>query len=324
MSDLTNTKLLINDNKSFTIDSDSKTVKQIAWVFPGQSSQTLGMGLDLLPYPFARARLQQAQQILGWSVPEVCQDQAQLSCTLYTQPCLYVVQTLRAELMRNQGYQPDLVAGYSLGEYPALYAAGAFDFATGLHLIKRRAEIMNRAPQGKMVALIGFEPEQLQQQILHTPNVWRVNDDLTIAIISGTPLAVESLLAKVEARRVIPLNLSVTFHTPLMLAAAEEFQRILESTSFDSLKIPVLSSTELIPTVDLARLKESLIWQISQPVRWRAISLSIASQRTKEVVEIGPGRDLSKQMKRICPELTFTNFSNISMRQKNASLNKVA
>ncbi len=324
MSDLTNTKLLINDNKSFTIDSDSKTVKQIAWVFPGQSSQTLGMGLDLLPYPFARARLQQAQQILGWSVPEVCQDQAQLSCTLYTQPCLYVVQTLRAELMRNQGYQPDLVAGYSLGEYAALYAAGAFDFATGLHLIKRRAEIMNRTRLGRMVALIGFDPEQLQQQILHTPQVWRVNDDLTVAIIAGTPLAVESLLAKVEARRVIPLSVSAAFHTPLMVAAAEEFQQILESTSFDSLEIPVLSSTELIPTVDIDRLKESLIRQISRPVRWRAVSLSLATQGIKEIVEIGPGRDLIKQMKRICPELALTNISNLSQVQKNLSLDRVA
>ena len=324
MSDLTNTKLLINDNKSFTIDSDSKTVKQIAWVFPGQSSQTLGMGLDLLPYPFARARLQQAQKILGWSVLEVCQDQAQLSCTLYTQPCLYVVQTLRAELMRNQGYQPDLVAGYSLGEYAALYAAGAFDFATGLHLIKRRAEIMNRTRLGRMVALIGFEPEQLQQQILHTPQVWRVNDDLTVAIIAGTPLAVESLLAKVEARRVIPLSVSAAFHTPLMVAAAEEFQQILESTSFNSLEIPVLSSTELIPTVDIDRLKESLIWQMSRPVRWRAVSLSLATQGIKEVVEIGPGRDLIKQMKRICPELALTNISNLSQVQKNLSLDRVA
>ena len=317
------TKTSINDHQSFTIDSHSKTVKHIAWVFPGQSSQRLGMGLDLLAYPFARARLRQAHQILGWSVSEVCQNQAQLSCTLYTQPCLYVIQTLRVELMRKQGYKPDLVAGYSLGEYPALYAAGAFDFETGLHLIKRRAEIMNRAPKGRMVALIGFEPEQLEQQILHTPNVWRVNDNLTLAIISGTSLAVESLLAKVKAKRIIPLNVSAAFHTPLMVPAAAEFQQILESTSFNSLEIPVLSSTELVPTVYIARLKKGLIWQMFQPVRWRAISLSIAKQGIKEVVEIGPGRDLIKQMKRICPELNFTNISNLSTVQ-NRSFDTVA
>jgi [acyl-carrier-protein] S-malonyltransferase len=289
-----------------------KTKDKITWVFPGQSSQRLGMGLDLLAHPFAQARFQQAEQFLGWSVPEVCQNKDKLSCTLYTQPCLYVVETLLAELIRKEGCKPNLVAGYSLGEYAAIYVAGAFDFETGLHLIKRRAELMNRAPKGRMVALIGFEPEQLEQQILHTPNVWRVNDDLTIAIISGTFQAVESLLTKVEIKRVIPLNVDRPFHTPLMVAAAAEFQQILESTSFDSLEVPMLSSTELVPTVEIARLKKSLVQQMCEPIKWRAISLSIATQGITEVVEIGPGKELMRQMKRICPGLAFTNVSNLS------------
>ena len=286
-----------------------KTQNNIAWVFPGQSSQKVGMGLDLLADPFAKARFQQAEQILGWSVPKVCQNKDKLSCTLYTQPCLYVFETILAELMRKKGSKPQLVAGYSLGEYAAMYTAGAFDFETGLYLIKRRGELMSCSPKGKMVALIGFEPDQLEQQILHTPNVWRGNDDLTIAIISGTCKSIESLLAKVEAKYVIPLNVSCAFHTPLMAAAAAEFQQILDSISFDSLEIPVLSSTELVPTVDTARLKKSLIQQIFQPVKWRAISISIANQGIKEVVEIGPRKDLTKQMKRICPSLAFTNLS---------------
>ncbi len=286
-----------------------KTKDNIAWVFPGQSSQKVGMGLDLLADPFAKARFQQAEQILGWSVPKVCQNKDKLYCTLYTQPCLYVVETILAELMRKEGSKPKLVAGYSLGEYAAMYTAGAFDFETGLYLIKRRGELMSCSPKGKMVALIGFEPDQLEQQILHTPNVWRGNDDLTVAIISGTCEAVESLLAKVEAKHVIPLNVSCAFHTPLMAAAAAEFEQILDSISFDSLEIPVLSSTELVPTVDIARLKKSLIQQIFQPVKWRAISLSIANQGIKEVVEIGPRKDLTKQMKRICSSLAFTSIS---------------
>ncbi len=284
----------------------------IVWVFPGQSSQRLGMGLDLLAEPFARSKFQQAEQILGWSVPEACQNKGKLSCTLYTQPCLYVVLTLLVELMRKEGSKPNLVAGYSLGEYAAMYGAGAFDFETGLHLIKGRAELMNRAPKGIMVALIGFEPEQLAQQIGQTPNVWRVNDDLTVAIISGTFKAVELLLTKVEAKRVIPLNVNCAFHTPLMITAALEFQQILESIPFDSLEVPVLSSTELVPTVEIGRLKKSLIRQMCQPVKWRAISLSIADQGIKEVVEIGPGKELIRQMKQICPSLAFTNVSNLS------------
>ncbi len=129
-----------------------KTKDKIAWVFPGQGSQKLSQGLSLLPYSFARARFQQARQILGWSVLEVCQNQEQLSSTLYAQPCLYVIETLLADFMRKQGYRPDLVAGYSLGEYAAIYAAGALDFETGLQLVKRRAELMNHAPKGRMIA----------------------------------------------------------------------------------------------------------------------------------------------------------------------------
>ena len=300
-------KSLINNNQSSAIDFHDTTGKHIAWVFPGQGSQKLGMGLDLLAYPFARERFRQAQQILGWSVPEVFQDQDKLSCTLYTQPCLYVIEAILTEFMMQQGYRPHLVAGYSLGEYSALYAAGVFDFETGLHLIKRRAEIMNCVPQGRMVALMGFNQERLEQEILRTSNVWRANDDLTLAIISGTFKAVESLLFRVKAKRVIPLNVSKAFHTPLMITAAEKFQQILESTSFDSTKVPVLSSTELVPIVEIVQLKQSLIRQMSEPVNWRAISLSIATQAIEKVVAIGPGKDLLKQMKRICPELAFTN-----------------
>src|SRR6476469_7116188 len=108
-----------------------------AWVFPGQGSQAIGMGGDLLDLPAGSAKFAQAQQILGWSVPEICQSQEdKLSSTLYTQPCLYVVETILADMMLEKGQQPDLVAGHSLGEYVALYAAGVFDFETGLRLVK--------------------------------------------------------------------------------------------------------------------------------------------------------------------------------------------
>ena len=290
-----------------------KIKNNTAWVFPGQSSQKPGMGLDLLAYPFARAKFKQAKEILGWSITEVCQDSDKLSRTLYTQPCLYVIESLLAELIIKQGYQPCLVAGYSLGEYPASYTAGAFDFETGLHLIKRRAELMDQSPQGRMVALIGSNIEKLKVQISHTPNVWLMNDDLSIAIISGTLRGIESLLAKVEVKRTIPLKVSCAFHTPLMAEAAAEFQEILESVPFNQLKIPVMSSTELVPILDVARLKNSLIQQMYQPVRWRAISLLLAKQSIKEIVEVGPGNDLIKQMRRNCPEFKFTNISNLNV-----------
>ncbi|MBE9043916.1 acyltransferase domain-containing protein [Pleurocapsales cyanobacterium LEGE 10410] len=281
------------------------------WVFPGHGSQKQGMGLDLLAHPFARDRFQQAQEILGWSVPEVCQSQDQLSRTLYIQPCLYVVETLLADLMKREGYFPSVVAGYSLGEYAAVYAAGAFDFATGLRLIERRAELMNRAPKGKMVALVGFKQEQLEGAIDRTPDVWRANDDSRVAIVSGTCEAIEIFLTQVTAKRIIPLNADGAFHTPLMKPVASEFEQVLESTPFNPLQVPVLSSTKPELIVETAQLKKSLIRQMSEPVNWRATSLLIAQQGMEEVIEITPQKELVGQMKRICPELSFEVVSNL-------------
>ncbi|NEP44210.1 MAG: acyltransferase domain-containing protein, partial [Okeania sp. SIO2H7] len=102
-----------------------------AWVFPGQGSQKIGMGIDLLDLPSAQAKFKQANEILGWSITEICETQEEkLSQTLYTQPCLYVVESLLADEMLANSFQPDIVAGHSLGEYVALYVAGVFDFET--------------------------------------------------------------------------------------------------------------------------------------------------------------------------------------------------
>ena len=294
------------------------------WVFPGHGSQRQGMGLDLLAHPFARDRFQQAREILGWSVAEVCQNKDLLSRTLYIQPCLYIVETLLADLMKQQGCFPSLVAGYSLGEYAAVYAAGAFDFATGLRLIERRAELMNRAPKGKMVALIGFKQKQLEEAIASSPNVWRANDNSRVAIVSGTCEAIEIFLAKVTAKRVIPLNADGAFHTPLMIPVATEFGQILDSTPFKSLEVPVLSSTEPELIVEIEQLKKSLIRQMSQPVNWRATSLLIAKRGIEEVVEISPQKELVGQMKRICTELSFKVVSNLETIESNSSAKVLA
>ena len=129
----------------------------IAWLFPGQGSQAIGMGNYLGGLPLAETKLAEAEQILGWSVTQKCNgDEAELSQTLYTQPCLYVVESILTDLLKEKGYRPDFVAGHSLGEYSALYAAGVFDFATGLALVKQRAILMNEADGGKMAALIKF------------------------------------------------------------------------------------------------------------------------------------------------------------------------
>lgn len=282
-----------------------------AWVFPGQGSQAIGMGGDLVDLPAGSAKFAQAQQILGWSVPEICQSQEdKLSSTLYTQPCLYVVETILADMMLEKGHQPDLVAGHSLGEYVALYVAGVFDFETGLRLVKRRAELMDSAAGGMMAALMGFDRQQLEQKIQETPDVVLANDNNPgQVVISGTPEAVESVLAGIKVKRAVPLKVSGAFHSPLMASAAADFQEILKSVEFNSAKVPVLSNVDPTPVVEADVLKERLSRQMTGSVRWREISLQLPLEGVSRVVEIGPGNVLTGLIKRTCSDLVLENVS---------------
>ncbi len=284
-----------------------------AWVFPGQGSQKIGMGMDLLELPAAKNKFEQAEEILGWSVPEICQSESdQISRTLYTQPSMYVVESILADLMRERGHEPDLVAGHSLGEYIALYTAGVFDWSAGLRLIKRRAELMDSAAGGMMAALIGFDREQLEQQIQQTPDVVLANDNSPAqAVISGTPAAVEAVLSQVKSKLAIPLKVSGAFHSPLMAPAAAEFQEVLESVPFKSAQVPVLSNTEPIPAVDAAVLKQRLARQMTSTVRWREIQQRFADEGIERLVEIGPGNVLTGLIKRTIPKLVLSNISSL-------------
>ena len=285
-----------------------------AWVFPGQGSQVVGMGKDLIELPEIKPTLQQADDILGWSVAEICQSaEDKLSRTLYTQPCLYVVECALADLMKAQGYQPALVAGHSLGEYVALYVAEVFSFSAGLQLVKRRAELMDSASDGMMAALIGFDRDQLRQQIQQTPDVVLANDNNAgQVVISGTVEAVETILNTVKAKRAVKLNVSGAFHSPLMAAAATEFQGVLEQVSFNDAKVPILSNVDPTPITDAALLKQRLIQQMTGSVRWREISLQLPELGIETVVEVGPGKVLTGLIKRTCPDLVLKNVSSLA------------
>jgi [acyl-carrier-protein] S-malonyltransferase len=284
-------------------------MSKTAWVFPGQGSQALGMGMDLLNLPFAKDKFIQAEEILGWSVIEICQNnEEKLSRTLYTQPCLYVVESILADLFRSKE-QPDLLAGHSLGEYIALYIAGVFEWSAGLRLVKRRAELMESSAGGMMAALMNFEREQLEKILAENPDAVLANDNSPAqVVISGTPEAVQTVISEVKAKRAIPLKVSGAFHSPLMSAAATEFKEILEAVQFQKATIPVLSNVEPSPTVDEEQLKQRLIQQMTGNVRWREISLKLAESGIERVVEIGPGNILTGLIKRTCTDLKLENI----------------
>ena len=285
-----------------------------AWVFPGQGSQAIGMGNDLTELAIAQNKLTEAEKILGWSVTEKCKgDEAELSQTLYTQPCLYVVESILTDLLREKGYKPDFVAGHSLGEYSALYAAKVFDFATGLELVKQRAILMNGAAGGKMAALMKFERSQLEEVVKATPNLVLANDNSEEqVVISGTPEAVDQALAQIKAKRAIPLKVSGAFHSPLMAESARQFQAVLDNVSFKDAICPVLSNVDPFPENTGQALKERLLKQMTGSVRWREIMLQFAPLGITEVWEVGPGKVLVGLLKRTYPDMTLKNIGGLA------------
>lgn len=284
-----------------------------AWVFPGQGSQAIGMGTDLATVALAQARFAEAEAVLGWSVLDVVQDaDDKVSNTLYTQPCLYVIESILVDLLKQQGHQPAIVAGHSLGEYVALYAAEVFDFATGLTLVQRRAELMSQASDGMMAALLGFDADELAAKLEATPGVVLANDNNPgQVVISGTPEAVTAVMAGVKAKRAVKLNVSGAFHSPLMADAAATFQKVLEPIAFVTAQVPVLSNVDPTPATDGSVLKQRLIQQMTGSVRWREITLALPELGIDTVVEVGPGNVLTGLTKRTCKSLALANVGNL-------------
>lgn len=280
-----------------------------AWVFPGQGSQEVNMGVDLQTIPAANAKFEIAEKILGWSVLDICkQDEATLSQTIYTQPCLYVIEAIIADLLVEKIGLPQLVAGHSLGEYIALYVAGVFDFESGLSLVKKRAELMANAAGGKMAALMKFDRKQLEDLIDSVDGVVLANDNSNAqVVISGTPEAVTEVINQVKAKRIVELSVSGAFHSPLMEDASKQFQTVLEQITFNEARVAVLSNVNPTPTTNAAELKQRLKAQMTGSVRWREIMEQFSNQQVDRVVEVGPGKVLSGLVKRACKGIDLAN-----------------
>ena len=286
-----------------------------AWIFPGQGSQALGMIGDLAESALGQERLEIAAKILGWSVLEKCQgDEETLSRTLYTQPCLFVVESILADLLQEKGHFPDLVAGHSLGEYSALYAARVFNFETGLNLVQNRSRLMDAAEGGKMAALMKFDRTILETVVNQTENVVIANDNSAEqVVISGTPEAVDLVLGQVKVKRVMQLKVSGAFHSPLMENAAIQFQQILELVNFQTAKVPVISNVDPSnPTRDGEDLKKYLIRQMTSSVRWREIMLKLPELGVEKAIEVGPGKVLTGLIKRTVPAIELENISQLA------------
>ena len=278
----------------------------IAWVFPGQGSQKVGMADPVLSLPGAEERFALASQMMGRDLLAICQGEASdgdgpadLNDTRNTQPALFVVESLIVDELRRQGREPSLVAGHSLGELVALYAAGVFDASTGLDLMLRRSTLMASAGGGAMTAVIGFDRDQLNALVAEHEGVVIANDNSAAQVVlSGTPDAVKAVSETLTCKRAIPLPVSGAFHSPFMAEAAAAFSTHLDGVSFADARVPVLSNTDPTPSSDAGVIKQRLRDQMTTGVRWRETMDAMTAAGVDTLVEIGPGNVLSGLAKR--------------------------
>jgi [acyl-carrier-protein] S-malonyltransferase len=202
------------------------------------------------------------------------------------------------------------VAGHSLGELVALYAAGVFDAETGLRLMKTRSELMAAAGGGAMTAVMGFDRGQLDELVAATEGVVIANDNSSAQVVlSGSPEAVAAVSSQLTCKRAIPLAVSGAFHSPFMASAAEAFAAALEAVPFADAVIPVLSNTDPTPETSGAALKARLRSQMTTGVRWRETMERFSSDGINTTVEIGPGNVLSGLIKRSCEGITTAQIA---------------
>jgi len=274
------------------------------------------MASGVLELPGARERFAQASDLLGRDLQAICAGNAtgelsDLNDTRNTQPALFVVESLLVDALKSQGRQADLVAGHSLGELVALYAAGVFDAATGLRLMQVRSALMAAAGGGAMTAVMGFERGELDALVAATEGVVIANDNSSAQVVlSGSPEAVAAVSSQLACKRAIPLAVSGAFHSPFMAAAAEAFAAELEAVPFADAAVPVLSNTDPSPETSGAALKARLRNQMTTGVRWRETMAAFSGAGIDTAVEIGPGNVLSGLIKRSCAGISTAQIAN--------------
>ncbi|ABX08082.1 ACP S-malonyltransferase [Prochlorococcus marinus] len=288
-----------------------------AWVFPGQGSQKIGMAETLLSLDGASERFELASNLLGRDLLDICHGNSDQSTPLFdlndtrnTQPAMFVVESLLIDELKRQGSEAKLVAGHSLGELVALYAAEVFDFSTGLTLLRSRSELMAAAGGGAMTAVLGFDVKQLLSLVQNTEGVVVANDNSSDQIVlSGTPEAVEMVVAQLTCKRSVPLNVSGAFHSPLMKDPAEAFAKEIDKLIFNNAIIPVVSNADPTPETNGALLQKKLKKQMITGVRWRETMALMMTQGINSIIEVGPGKVLSGLAKRSMPGVVIKQIS---------------
>lgn len=291
----------------------------VPMIFPGQASQAVGMAQDLLAGDGPGSQfLASVDSILGEALTSIMFEgpAETLTETRNAQPAILAHSVAVALELREMGIRPSLVAGHSLGEFSAAAAAGALQPEDALRVVRRRGELMFAAGQqrpGTMAAIMGLPGRKVAEVCAAVAAEAGVvvlanhNSDAQVAI-SGEVAAVEAAgeaLKEAGARRVIVLNVSGAFHSPLLDGAAREFAAFLEGIEVEAAEVPLLQNVSARPAQAGGQLKDGFAEQLTSPVRWHEIMQYIGEQKPAVVLEVGPGRVLTNLAKRAYPDVDF-------------------
>lgn len=292
---------------------------KIAFVFPGQGAQKINMGRSLYNVcPTCGSIMDRAVKILGFDLNRLCLEgpEEDLSQTENTQPALFTVSAMALEAFRAKtDIKPDFVAGHSLGEFSALYAAGALSFEDTLRIVRKRGEYMARAKGGVMAAVLGLGTaavERICYEVSNAPN-WlkpaNYNGYKQI-VVAGTKTALEiaiPLLKQMGAKKIIPLKVSGAFHTPYVQSAADKLAVDLDELPSNEIQVPLINNVDAKIISNIKDAIDGLKRQVVGAVRWTDVMCLLLENGVKTVVEFGPGKTLTGLFKRIDGSLTLCN-----------------
>ena len=289
----------------------------VAWIFPGQGSQKIGMAKELENLPNTKERFSYASEIFGRNLFEICESNSQpinplndLNDTRNTQICLFLVESILLDALKNNDFKPTYVAGHSLGEITALYCADVFSFEDCVSLIKVRSQLMANAGKGSMAALIGFNRDQLDLLVKKIDDVAIANDNSSSQVVlSGSSEALDNLSKEITCKRFLKLNVSGAFHSPFMQEPSAKFSEYLKDIKFNNPSFPVISNSDPSLSSDPNELKIRFKNQMCNGVRWRETMDLMAKDSDLHIIEIGPSNVLSGLGKRHLKDIKISQVS---------------